>query len=133
MGILQERSDSQGGKTMKKTTTACNRIAALTVAMLLAGTTSAWAQSTCGLAPIPPEIPENGATASEQAMEDASSGLEEYAAAFEDFNACSVEEYNATITNFDNAFNQYQNNIDAINEAAQAEQADAEADAEADD
>lgn len=106
---------------MKKTTTTCNTLAALSIALLFAGTTGAAAQSVCGLAPVPPSIPDNGATASEQEMEDASAGLEEYAALFEEFNVCAVEEYNATVSKFDKAFNEYQDNIDAVNAAAQAE------------
>lgn len=115
---------------MKKTISACNRIAALSVAALIAGTTGAWAAETaCGQTPNPPTIPDNGATASEMEMEVASSELEEYSALFAEFNECTVAEYNAAITNFDIAFNAYQDKITAANAAAQAE---ADADAEDD-
>jgi hypothetical protein len=107
---------------MKKTTLVCNRIAALSVAALIAGPTGAWAAETaCGQTPNPPTIPDNGATASEQDMEDASSELEEYSALFAEFNDCTVGEYNAAIGKFDTAFDAYQNKIDDMNAAAQAE------------
>ncbi len=95
---------------MTKTTTACNRIAALTVAALMTATTGAWAaDSVCGPAPNPPTIPDDGSTATGKQMEDASNGLEEYSNAFAEFNECAINEYNETLQKWESALDGYQN------------------------
>ncbi len=105
-----------------KTKKMCNQIAAATVAMLLAGTTGAWAQSECGLAPVPPSIPDDGATASEAEIEEASGAVEEFAARFEEYNTCAVEEYNATVEKFERAFDAYLAKLEADAQAAEEEE-----------
>ncbi len=95
---------------MTKTTTARSRIAVLTVAVLLAGTTGAWAaESQCGPTPNPPDIPDDGATATGEQMENASNGLEEYSNEFAEFNDCSINEYNATLEKWQVSLEAYQN------------------------
>lgn len=95
---------------MTKTTTACNKIAALTVAALMTATTGAWAAETaCGPTPNPPTIPDDGATATSKQMEDAVNGLEEYSNKFAEFNECAINEYNETRQKWEAALDAYQN------------------------
>ena len=95
---------------MTKTTTACNRIAALTAAVLMAGTTGAWAVETeCGPTPNLPDIPDDGAAATGEQMSDASNGLEEYSNKFSEFNDCIINEYNATLQKWQVSLEAYQN------------------------
>ena len=102
---------------MKKTRM-CNQVVAATVTLLLLGTTGAWAQSECGEAPVPPSIPDDGATATEAEIEEASSAVEEFSIRFEEYNTCSVEEYNATVAKFERAFDAYLAKVEAEAQAA---------------
>ncbi len=95
---------------MKTTISATNRIAALAAAVLLASASGAWAAETaCGPTPNPPDIPDDGATATSKEMEEAINGLEEYSNKFAEFNECTVNEYNEALAKWNAAQEAYQN------------------------
>jgi hypothetical protein len=95
---------------MTKTTTARNRIAILTAAVFLAGTTGAWAaESQCGPIPNPPDIPDDGATATAEQMENALNELDLYTNKFAEFNTCAIKEYDASAKKWPATLEAYQN------------------------
>jgi len=65
------------------------------------------AESKCGALPPVPDMPADGAALASKEMDAVASSFDDYQSKFQEFNKCSVEEFNATQKKFEDLIDAY--------------------------